>query len=42
VVLDNGSEYPHAVDAEASESLPESLMKAQIYLLSKRAAFTAN
>ena len=38
VVLDNGQEYPHAVDADESESLTEWLMKAQVYLLSKRAA----
>jgi hypothetical protein len=37
VVLDNGNEYPHAVDAVERERLPEWLMKAQVYLLSKRA-----
>ena len=37
VVLDSGQEYPHAVDADERESLPEWLMKAQVYLLSKRA-----
>ncbi len=37
VVLDNGNEYPHAVDIDERGSLPEWLMKAQVYLLSKRA-----
>ncbi|HEY2415151.1 MAG TPA: hypothetical protein VGI40_23100 [Pirellulaceae bacterium] len=37
VVLDNGKEYPHAVDADDLGSLPEWLTKAQVYLLSKRA-----
>jgi hypothetical protein len=38
VVLENGNEYPHAVDADERGNLPEWLMKAQVHLLSKRAA----
>ena len=38
VVLDNGNEYQHAVDTDQGESLPGWLMKAQVYLLSKRAS----
>ena len=38
VVLDSGQEYPHAIDADEHESLPNWLMKAQVYLLSRRAA----
>ena len=38
VVLDNGKEFPHAVDADERGSLPEWLIKAQLYLLVKRDA----
>jgi hypothetical protein len=38
VVLDNGKEYPHAVDTDERGSLPEWLIRAQLFLIMKRDA----
>ena len=38
VVLENGREYPHGIDDDQREKLPEWLMQATTYLDTKRAA----